>query len=157
MIRASIQSSLCGQRIAAAANRPELPMEFKVMRLRRAKCFLFARWKNSRVPWNSSVAKNEAGLANSEGHEVTHAIARHGGQTNLNESRAHAESLRCRPPHLRITKPRLYQWQRLTGKSVRDHAAHGRFQKTEADEWAFDGAGGYYPTESIQFWHRFLR
>ena len=70
-----------GQRIAAATERPDLPWEFQVVdNPKMVNAFCLPGGKIVVYTGILPITRDEAGLAAVIGHEVAHAIARHGGE-----------------------------------------------------------------------------
>lgn len=69
-----------GQRIAAATGRRDLPWEFKVIESDKVNAFCLPGGKVAVYTGILPITRDEAGLAAVMGHEVAHAIARHGGE-----------------------------------------------------------------------------
>jgi metalloendopeptidase OMA1, mitochondrial len=70
-----------GRRIAAAANKPEYQWEFTVIDdPKQANAFCLPGGKVAVYTGIFPIAKDEAGLATVIGHEVAHALARHGAE-----------------------------------------------------------------------------
>src|SRR5210317_2257705 len=69
-----------GQRIAAVASLPNAQWEFVVFDSPEANAFCLPGGKVGVFTGILPVTKDEAGLATVIGHEVAHAVARHGGE-----------------------------------------------------------------------------
>jgi predicted Zn-dependent protease len=69
-----------GQRIAAVADRPDFDWEFNLIESEQANAFCLPGGKIAIYTGILPVMQNEAGLAAVMGHEVAHAIARHGAE-----------------------------------------------------------------------------
>lgn len=69
-----------GQRIANAANQPDFKWEFKVIESPEANAFCLPGGKIAVYTGILPITQSEAGLAAVIGHEVAHALARHGGE-----------------------------------------------------------------------------
>jgi predicted Zn-dependent protease len=69
-----------GQRIAQQANRPEFQWEFKLIESDTVNAFCLPGGKIAVYTGILPYMKNEAGMAAVLGHEVAHAVARHGGE-----------------------------------------------------------------------------
>ena len=69
-----------GKRIAAVANQPDFKWEFRTIESNEANAFCLPGGKVAVYTGIFKYAQNEAGLATVMGHEIGHAIARHGGQ-----------------------------------------------------------------------------
>jgi predicted Zn-dependent protease len=103
------------------------------------------------------VTKTEAGLAVVMGHEIAHAIARHG-----NERMSQSLALQLGGMGAAIamqSKPQETQNifnQSIGVGSALGSLAHGRKQESEADDMGliFMALAGYNPEEAITFWQR---
>lgn len=69
-----------GTRIASATGRTDLPWEFVVIEDRQANAFALPGGKVAVYTGILPITKDEAGLAAVLGHEVAHAVARHGAE-----------------------------------------------------------------------------
>lgn len=69
-----------GQRIAAVANRPDYAWEFRVIDKNEANAFVLPGGKVAVYTGLFKYTQDEAGLAAVIGHEVAHALARHGAE-----------------------------------------------------------------------------
>jgi predicted Zn-dependent protease len=70
----------CGNRIAAVAERPDFEWEFNVIADPQANAFALPGGKVAFYEGILPICKDETGVAVVMGHEVAHAIARHGGE-----------------------------------------------------------------------------
>ncbi len=69
-----------GQRLAAAANRPDYDWEFRLINSPQQNAFCLPGGKVAIYEGILPVCQSEAGLAVVMAHEVAHALARHGGE-----------------------------------------------------------------------------
>src|SRR5206468_10065647 len=69
-----------GQRIAAAAARPDYQWEFKVLQGKEVNAFCLPGGKVAFWEGIMPVAQDDTGIAVIMGHEVAHALARHGAE-----------------------------------------------------------------------------
>lgn len=90
-----------GQRIAAAAAKPEYKWEFNVIQGKEINAFALPGGKVAFWEGIMPVAQDDSGVAVIMGHEVAHALARHGAE-RMSQSMG-AEILR--PNHLRRHRP----------------------------------------------------
>jgi predicted Zn-dependent protease len=104
------------------------------------------------------VARNDSGLATVMGHEIGHAIARHGNE-RMSQSllaqlggTALAAGLNDRPDETR----RMFMAAYGLGAQVGVLLPYNRLQESEADELGliFMAVAGYDPREAIDFWQR---
>ncbi len=104
------------------------------------------------------VAQTETGLAVVMGHEVAHAVARHGGERMSQGLMQQlgavglAVALRNKPAQTQSLFMQAYG----VGSSVGMMLPFGRKQETEADELGliFMAMAGYDPSEAPNFWKR---
>jgi metalloendopeptidase OMA1, mitochondrial len=107
------------------------------------------------------LAKNEAGLATIIGHEIAHAVARHGAE-RISQSilfQSGGELLAAglgqseMSPQVRELVGAVYG----IGVQVGGELPHGRRQELEADRigMIYMARAGYDPREAIAFWERF--
>lgn len=105
-----------------------------------------------------AVTKNESGLATVMGHEIGHAIARHGNErmsqglvTQLGGT-ALSVALSNRPQETQ----QLFMAAYGLGAQVGVLLPYGRLQETEADHLGliFMALAGYDPHQAVNFWQR---
>ena len=104
------------------------------------------------------VTENEAGLAVVMGHEIAHAIARHGNE-RMSEGLiigfgglVLAEALKEKKQETQLLFLSLY----LVGSKLAFELPNNRMQETEADKLGliFMNMAGYDPEEAINFWQK---
>ena len=111
------------------------------------------------------ITQNETGLAVVMGHEVSHAIAKHGAE-RMSQGMVAQGLLVAGQVGLGIAmkdKPSATQnlWNTVFGVAAPVGAqlgmmAHGRYQESEADHLGliFMSMAGYNPNEAVDFWSR---
>lgn len=146
-----------GKRIAAAANKPEYHWEFAVIRDDKAiNAFALPGGKVAVFTGILEITKTEAGLATVIGHEVAHALQRHGAER---QSRGILEGI-----------GQLGAIGAAASGAVNPTAAVGllsaygvgvslpfnRKQESEADQIGLRlmAKAGYDPREAVSFWER---
>lgn len=147
-----------GARIAAVADKPDYSWEFKVIDSNVQNAFCLPGGKIAVYRGILPVTKNEAGLATVMAHEVTHAIARHGGQRISLQLGMIGGLVALQQTALKDNKNGLMIMALLgLGSQVGIALPYGRSQETEADEvgQTLMARAGYDPAESVAFWHRF--
>ena len=148
-----------GQRIASVANLPNAQWEFVVFESKDANAFCLPGGKVGVYTGLLPIAKDDAGLATVIGHEVAHAVARHGGERM---SRAMvlqttgnvigAASSNAKP----LTQAAIGTVYGL-GAQLGGVLPHSRKQETEADQIGliYMARAGYNPQAAVDFWTRF--
>jgi predicted Zn-dependent protease len=140
-----------GRRLADVTTHPEWPWEFRVFENKQANAFCLPGGKVAVYTGLFPYLGNEAGLATVLGHEVFHAIGRHGAQRISQqlviEGGVDVASL---------GEPRLRgPVMGLLGVGV--VLPFSRSQESEADEVGliYMARAGYDPAEAVEFWKRF--
>lgn len=151
-----------GKRIAAVANEPDFKWEFKTLQSDTPNAFCLPGGKVAVYSGIFKYAKNEAGLATVMGHEIGHAIARHGGQrmtqqmaTNIALAGIAAVGF----SKLDSDKKALAMAALGAGATVGILLPFSRSNETEADEIGLTlmSRAGYDPHEAVNFWERFSK
>ncbi len=150
-----------GKRIAAIAG-PDMPnaqWEFVVFDSKDANAFCLPGGKVGVYTGILPITKDEAGLATVIGHEVAHAVARHGGE-RVSEAMVIQGVGNLLGAGLSKADP---AWQAVAstaygvGTTVGRELPHSRKQESEADEIGvlYMARAGYNPEAAVQFWQRF--
>ena len=147
-----------GSRIAEASGQTGYSWEFTVIESEVQNAFCLPGGKIVVYTGILPIAKNEGGLATVLGHEVTHALARHGGE-RITQNIAMLGGLGA----LQYTLLKDHPQQSLimgllgAGATVGVILPFGRADETEADETGqiLMARAGYDPAESVAFWQRF--
>lgn len=151
-----------GKKIAAVANKPDFQWEFKTIESDTPNAFCLPGGKVAVYTGIFKYAKNEAGLATVMGHEIGHAIARHGGQrmsqamaTNL----AMAGIATIGLAKMDDTKKQFAMAALGIGATIGVILPFSRAHETEADEIGLTlmARAGYDPMEAVHFWDRFSK
>jgi metalloendopeptidase OMA1, mitochondrial len=151
-----------GKRIAvvAGADMPNAQWEFVVFESSEANAFCLPGGKVGVYTGILPITKDEAGMAAVIGHEVSHAVARHGAE-RMSEAMVIQTGGSLLGEGLATTDPR---WQAaammaygLTTQVGRE-LPHSRAQESEADHIGliYMARAGYDPESAVQFWQRFL-
>ena len=146
-----------GQRIANVANKPEYHWEFAVIQDdKMVNAFCLPGGKVAVFTGILPIAKNEAGLATVMGHEVAHALQRHGAERmsrSVLEQIAQLGTIAAAASgHL---DPGVMQgMQSAYGVGV--SLPFNRKQESEADYIGLQlmAKAGYDPREAVPFWER---
>jgi len=145
-----------GNRIAAVANKPEYQWEFAVIRDDRTiNAFALPGGKVAVFTGILKITKNENGLATVIGHEVAHALQRHGAERysrgileTVGQLGALAAGAAAGRPDAAMAAMSAYG----VGVSL----PFGRKQESEADYIGLRlmAQAGYDPREAVPFWER---
>ncbi len=151
-----------GRRIAAVANQPDFKWEFKTLQSDEPNAFCLPGGKVAVYTGIFKYAVNEAGLATVMGHEIGHAIARHGGQRMSQQMATNAALAGLAVVGLSKmdnTKKGMIMAALGAGATVGITLPFSRAHETEADEigLVLMSKAGYDPRESVNFWDRFSK
>ena len=150
-----------GKRIAAVAG-PDMPnakWEFVVFESQDANAFCLPGGKVGVYTGIFPITKDETGLATVIGHEVAHAVARHGGE-RVSEAMVIQGLGNLLGAGLSKTDP---AWQAVGATAygvtttLGRELPHSRTQESEADQIGliYMARAGYNPETAVQFWQRF--
>ena len=150
-----------GKRIAAVANKdmPGAQWEFVVFDSKEANAFCLPGGKVGVYTGILPITKDEAGLATVIGHEVAHAVARHGGE-RMSEATALqmggqilGTTMSQSDPRMQAATMAAYGLTSQVGVAL----PHSRAQESEADHIGliYMAEAGYDPHAAVAFWQRF--
>ena len=148
-----------GQRIAAVSHEPNLPWEFNLIdEPDNVNAFCLPGGKVAVYSGILPVAQNEAGLAVVVGHEIAHAIARHGSERMTNQlalvlgQAGLAEVLAAKGAAARQVVLAAFG----AGAQLGVMLPFSRSQESEADRIGliYMARAGYDPAEAPRFWER---
>ena len=159
---AGLQAQLqrVGRRIAAVAPLPDARWEFVLFdRPDEANAFCLPGGKVGIYTGILPVTRDEAGLATVIGHEVAHAVARHGAERASEQLLMQAGGqvldvvLASQSPQWRGALLGAYDIGGELGVTL----PHSRTQELEADRLGliYMARAGYDPRQSVAFWRRF--
>lgn len=149
-----------GQRIAAVARLPNAQWEFVVFdEPKTVNAFCLPGGKVGLYTGILEITRNEAGLATVIGHEVSHAVARHGSERLsrgllIQFGGALLDTaLRENSDSARVLAQQAYGVVGQVGAVL----PHSRLQESEADHLGmiYMARAGYDPRQAVEFWKRF--
>ncbi len=143
-----------GERIAKVANRPDFDWEFRVVEKDVANAFALPGGKVAVYTGILKYTQTEAGLAVVMGHEVAHALARHGGE-RVSQSMIAQLGMTAVQAGLQTNNPVILQGI-AAAYGVGVQLPFGRKQESEADQIGLTlmAKAGYDPREAVPFWQR---
>lgn len=143
-----------GKRIAAVADRGDFAWEFRVVEKDTANAFALPGGKVAVYTGILKYTRTETGLAVVMGHEVAHALARHGGE-RVSRSMISQIGLAAVQAGLSSNNPVILQGIGLA-YGVGVELPFGRSQESEADHigLVLMAKAGYDPREAVPFWQR---
>ena len=152
------QVTRVGRRIADATGRTDYQWEFKVLDDAQANAFCLPGGKVAVYTGILPLTRDDAGLAVVLGHEVSHAIARHGGE-RLSQEVLVKTGLAATQVALSGRDPAIVQSVTAllgAGASVGLLLPWGRSQESEADHLGlvYMARAGYHPSAARDFWVR---
>ena len=150
-----------GQRIAAVAGKdmPDAKWEFVLFESKEVNAFCLPGGKVGIYTGILPITKDEAGLATVMGHEVAHAVARHGGE-RMSQAMVIQGGGSLLGLGLQSTDPKWQAAAQLAygvGTKLGAELPHSRAQESEADHIGliYMAQAGYPPEAAVEFWKRF--
>lgn len=148
-----------GRQLAAVSPMPHLKWEFKLVESPQKNAFALPGGKVAIYTGILPICANEAGLAAVMGHEIAHAIARHGAQ-RMSQSLILTGLLATASETLSDHKNQEEIMKALgVGTTVGLTLPFSRGNESEADEIGLTlmAKAGYDPGEAERFWTRFSK
>jgi len=156
--RLNEQVTRVGRRIAEATGRKDYQWEFRVIDDQQANAFCLPGGKVAVYTGILPLTRDDAGLAAVLAHEVSHAVARHGGE-RLSQSMIVQSGLAATQVALANRDPLVVQSVTAllgAGASVGLLLPWGRSQESEADHLGliYMARAGYDPRAARELWMR---
>jgi len=156
--RLNDQVSRVGRRIAAATGRADYQWEFKVLEDKQANAFCLPGGKVAVYTGILPITRDDPGLAAVLGHEVAHAVARHGGE-RISQTLLVQTGLAATQVALAKRDPGTVQAVTAAlgaGATVGLLLPWSRGQESEADHLGliYMARAGYHPSAARDLWVR---
>lgn len=155
------QLTRVGQRIAAVAQKPDYQWEFNVLQGKEINAFALPGGKVAFWEGIMPIVQDDNGIAVVMGHEVAHALARHGAERMSQAMGAQAlgqiltAGVGMASPAFAEDFAKLYGF----GATVGFILPWGRSQESEADHIGLIlmAKAGYDPAAAVAFWQRMAK
>ena len=157
--RLNEQVTRVGRRIAQATGRSDYQWEFRIIEDKQVNAFCLPGGKVAVYTGILPVTRDDAGLAAVIGHEVAHAVARHGGERLSQQMAAQGLTLAATQALLGGSDPAIAQMVGAAlgaGVSVGVLMPFSRAQESEADRLGliYMAEAGYHPSAARDLWVR---
>ena len=150
-----------GQRIAAAADKPDYQWEFNVLEGKEVNAFALPGGKVAFWEGIMPIAQDDAGVAVIMGHEIAHALARHGAERMSQAMGAQAIGQILTMGVGKVNPALAEDFAKLygLGATVGVILPWGRAQESEADHIGLIlmAKAGYDPSTAVAFWERMAK
>lgn len=148
-----------GTRISKVTENPDLPWEFNTLANDVPNAFCLPGGKVAVFTGIVPIAQNEAGLATVMGHEIGHAIARHGAERMSQALLLYAGAAALSIALDDKSSGEKFAWMTAYGvvSTLALVLPYSRVHELEADRLGFIymSKAGYDPNEAVRFWERF--
>ena len=148
-----------GQRLAAASGRTDYQWEFVVIADQTQNAFCLPGGKVAFYEGIMPVCENEAGVAVVMSHEISHALARHGGErmSQQMEVQGVGKIIQVVSQKAAPDKEQVFMSVYNVGSQYGFVLPYSRKHESEADEMGIHlmAQAGYDPNEAPKFWERF--
>ena len=146
-----------GRRIAAVAGMPNAQWEFVLFESPQANAFCLPGGKVGVYTGILPITKDESGLATVIGHEVAHALARHGGERMSMAKGIELAGILGGSAMSQTEYGPYFQQLYAPVSQVGVALPHSRMQESSADEIGLIlmARAGYDPKQAVDFWERF--
>jgi predicted Zn-dependent protease len=153
------QVNRVGRRIAESTGRLDYQWEFKLIEDKQVNAFCLPGGKVAVYTGILPVTRDDAGLAAVLGHEVAHAVARHGGERMSQQLAVEGFTVAAAQTLLAGRDPRIIQLGTVAlgaGATVGVLLPWGRAQESEADRLGliYMAKAGYHPSAARDLWVR---
>ncbi len=148
-----------GKRLAAVAGKPEYKWEFSVVESNEVNAFCLPGGKIVFYTGIMPMFENEAELAVVMGHEIAHAVLRHGGERMSQAMAANVVGAILGALTEKDGKRELYMAAFGGITTVGLILPYSRKHEYEADETGtlFTAKAGYAPEASVSFWQKMMK
>lgn len=148
-----------GRRIAAvtSADMPNAQWEFVVFESREVNAFCLPGGKVGIYTGILPITRDEAGLATVMGHEVAHAVARHGGERMSEALALQVVGTGVSAATAKSSYAPAFLQAYSMGSQLAVALPHSRRSEAEADHIGliYMARAGYPPEAAVDFWQRF--
>lgn len=148
-----------GERLAKVTTMPNLKWEFKLVESKQQNAFALPGGKVAIYTGILPMCQTEAGLAAVMGHEIAHAVARHGAQRMTQQMALQGGMALASLSLANVGSRNLILGALGLGVNYGIVLPYGRGHESEADQigLTYMARAGYDPREAVQFWTRFSK
>ena len=148
-----------GERLAKTTTMPDLKWEFKLVESKQQNAFALPGGKVAIYTGILPMCKTEAGLAAVMGHEIAHAVARHGARRMTQQMLIQGGMSLASVSLANAASRDMIIGALGIGANYGIVLPYSRDNESEADEigLTYMARAGYDPKEAVQFWTRFSK